>query len=95
MKTLRYPGLRRIVTGWTVFLVGLTLLLWLHTFRDSIAHSAILPLLLLLWIVLATAIWDGCKGITPRRRFVLLLLQAVAAVLASAFFVQHLLRASV
>ena len=91
MKLFTHFGMRRVVTGWAAFIIGLLLLLWLHTFRDSIAHSAILPLLLLLWIVLAVAIWDGCKAITLRLRFVLLLLQAVAAFCASALFFQHLL----
>lgn len=92
MKMLTHSGMRRIVTGWSAFMIGLMLLLWLHT--DSAAHSAILPLLLLLWIVLAVAIWDGCKAVTPRLRFGLLLLQAVVALCASALFFQHLIRAS-
>ena len=44
-----------------------------------------------IWIVLAVAIWDGCKAIPLRLRFVLLLLQAVVAFCASALFFQHLL----
>ena len=94
MKVLTHAGRQRILTGWLVFVVGLMLLLWLHTFRDSAAHSAILPLLLLLWIVLAVAVWDGCKVVAPRLRFALLLLQAVAALSASTLFFQHLLRTS-
>ena len=94
MKMLTHFAMRRIVTGWAAFIIGLLLLLWLHTFRDSTAHSAILPLLLLLWIVLAVAIWDGCKAVTLRLRFVLLLLQAVVAFCASALFFQHLIRTS-
>ena len=94
MKMLTHFAMRRIVTGWAAFLIGLMVLLWLHTFRDSAAHSAILPLLLLLWTVLAVAIWDGCKAVTLRLRFVLLLLQAVVALCASALFFQHLLRTS-
>lgn len=94
MKILTHFGMRRIVTGWAAFIVGLMLLLWLHTFRDSTPHSAIFPLFLLLWIVLAVAIWDGCKTITLRLRFVLLLLQAVVALCASALFFQHLIRTS-
>ena len=94
MKMLTQFDMRRIVTGWAAFILGLLLLLWLHTFRDSAAHSAILPLLLLLWIVLAVAIWDGCKTVTLRLRFVLLLLQAVVALSASALFFRHLLRTS-
>jgi hypothetical protein len=94
MKMLTHLGMRKIVTGWAVFISGLVLLLGLHTFRDSAAHSAILPLLLLLWIVLAVAVWDGCKIVAPRLRFALLLLHAVAALLASTLFFQHLLRTS-
>lgn len=94
MKMLTHFDLQRIVTGWAVFIIGLMLLLWLHTFRDSVAHSAILPLLLLLWIVLAVAVWDGSKAVTMWLRFVFLLLQAVAALSASALFFQHLLRTS-
>jgi hypothetical protein len=91
-KILTRLGMQKIVTGWVVFISGLMLLLWLHTFQDSAAHSAILPLLLLLWIVLAVAVWDECKIVAPRLRFALLLLQAVAALLASTLFFQHLLR---
>jgi hypothetical protein len=80
-----------MVTAWAVFISGLLLLSWLHTFRESAAHSAILPLLLLLWVVLAVAVWDGCKEVTPWLRFALLLLQAVAALSASALFFRHLL----
>jgi len=94
MKMLTHFDMQRIVTGWTVFIIGLMLLLWLHTFRDSVAHSAILPLLLMLWIVLAIAVWDGCKSVTRWLRFLFLLLQAVAALSASALFFQHLLRTS-
>jgi len=94
MKMLTHFDMRRIVTGWATFIIGLLLLLWLHTFRDSTAHSAILPLLLLLWIVLAVAVWDGCRAVTLRLRFVLLLLQTVVAFCASALFFQHLLRTS-
>ena len=93
-KMLTYVGIRKIVTGWVVFISGLMLLSWLHTFRDSAAHSAILPLLLLFWIVLGVAVWDGCKLVAPRLRFALLLLQAVAALSASTLFFQHLLQAS-
>jgi len=94
MKMLTHFGMRRILTGWAAFIIGLLLLLWLHTFLDSTAHSAILPLLLLLWIVFAVAIWDGCKAVTLRLRFVLLLLQAVVTFCASALFFQQLLRTS-
>ena len=94
MKMLTHLGMRRFVAGWIAFGIGLMLLSWLHTFRDSTAHSAILPLLLLLWIVLAVAIWDGCKTVSLRLRMVLLLLQAVVALCASALFFQYLLRTS-
>jgi hypothetical protein len=94
MKVLRHVNLLRVVTGWAAFITVLLLLLWLHTFRDSAAHSAILPLLLLFWIVLAVAVWDGCKVITLWLRFALLLLQAVAALSASALFFRHLLQTS-
>jgi hypothetical protein len=92
MKMLTHVGMRKIITGWAVFITGLLLLLWLHTFRDSAAHSAILPLLLLLWIVLAVAVWDGCKVVAPPLRLALLLLQAVGALSASTLFFKHLLR---
>jgi peptidoglycan/LPS O-acetylase OafA/YrhL len=78
MKLSAHFGTRRILAGWGAFVVGLLLLLWMHTLRDSAAHSAILPFLLLLWIILAMAVWDGCKGITPWLRFVFLLLHAVS-----------------
>ena len=87
-------GIWRIVTGWAVFLSGLLLLLWLHTFRDRAPHSAILPLLFLFWVVLASFVWDGCKAITLRLRLVLLSLQALAACSASALLIQHLLHTS-
>ena len=61
MKMLIHSGLSRILTGWMVFVIGLMLLWWLHTFRDRLAHLAILPSLFLLWIILALSIWDGCK----------------------------------
>jgi len=94
MKILTHLDMGRIVTGWAAFILGLMLLVWLHTFRDSAAHSAILPLLLLLWIVLAVAVWDGCRAVTLWLRCVLLLLQAVVALSASALFFRHLLRTS-
>ena len=94
MKLLTHFDMRRILTGWAAFILGLMLLLWLHHFRDSAAHSAILPVLLLLWIVLAVAVWDGCRAVTLWLRFVLLLLQAVVALSASALFFRHLLRTS-
>ena len=94
MKMLAHFGMRRIATGWVVFIAGLLLLLWLHTFRDTVAHAAIFPLLFFLWIVLAGTVWDGCKAVTPRVRLALLSLQAIAALAASALFFQHLLRTS-
>jgi hypothetical protein len=95
MKMLIHFSVRRTITGWTLFIAGLMLLSWLHTFRDSVAHSAILPLLLLLWIVLAIAVWDGCKDATLGIRLTLLLVQGFIALAVSAFFFQHLLRTSV
>jgi hypothetical protein len=94
MKIFTHVGMRKIVTGWAVFISGSLLLVWLHTFRDSAAHSAILPVLLLLWIVLAVAVWDGCKVIAPPVRIVLLLFQLAAALSASTLFFRHLLRTS-
>jgi hypothetical protein len=94
MRMFTQLDMRRIVAGWAAFILGLVLLMWLHTVRHSAAHSAIVPLLLLLWIVLAVTIWDGCKAVTLRSRFVLLLLQGVVALALSALFFQHLLQTS-
>jgi hypothetical protein len=35
MKIITHVGMRKIVTGWSVFISGSLLLVWLHTFRDS------------------------------------------------------------
>jgi hypothetical protein len=94
MNTLTRFGIRRILTGWVIFGSGLVFILWLHTFRDAAPHNMIFPLLLLLWVVLAVAIWDGCKAVTPQLRFVLLLLQVAVALCASALLFQHLIRTS-
>lgn len=88
------PGLRRLVAGWAIFTGGLAVLLWLHTFRDRLAHSALLPGFLLLWLILAVSVWDGRQAVSPRFRWMALLLQALAALLESAFFFLQLLRAA-
>jgi hypothetical protein len=84
-------GLRRTAAGWAVFLVGLLLLLWLHTFRDRLAHSAILPLFLSMWVGLLACAWDGSKVVAPRWRYVLFSLQLIASAVVGALFFQHLI----
>ena len=88
------PGLRRLVAGWAIFTGGLAVLLWLHTFRDQLAHSALLPSFLLLWLILGVCVWDGRQAVSPRFRWMAFLLQAIGALLESAFFFQQLLRGS-
>jgi hypothetical protein len=94
MKMFSHCGLNRIVTGWVVFVVGLALLLWLHTFRDHAAHSLIVPLFLLLWVILVVLVWDGRNVVAPRFRFFLFSFHALMASVASVLFFQHLLRTS-
>ena len=77
-----------------MFILGLLLLLWLHTFRDHLAHSAILPVFLLIWIILVACSWDGSKVIAPRWRYVLFSLQVLASVVIGIFFFHHLITAS-
>ncbi len=85
-------GVRRMVIGWSVFVGGLALILWLHTFRDHAAHSATMPLFLLFWVILAVCVWDGRTAVASRFRFLFFSIQAITALLASALFFQHLLR---
>jgi hypothetical protein len=94
MEKLIIPGVRRNAIGWAVFLVGLPLLLWLHTWRDHLAHSAILPVFLLMWIVLLVCALDGSRVIAPRWRCVLFLFQVMASVLIGILFFQHLINQS-
>ena len=81
----------RLWLGWAIFLPGLLSLSWLHTFRDRLAHSAILPLFLLVWIAFAVYVWDGCKLIAPRWRLVLFSLQLAASGLMGGLFFLHLI----
>ena len=87
-------GVRRNAIGWTMFLVGLPLLPWLHTLRDRLAHSAILLVFLLIWIVLLACAWEGSKAIAPPWRYVIFLFQALASVVIGIFFLQHLINQS-
>jgi hypothetical protein len=93
MERVTNRGLQRMAIGWIVFVGGLALLLWLHTFRDHAAHSAIVPVFLFLWVVLGVCVWDGRNAVAPRFRVLLFSLQGLIAVLASALFFHHLLHA--
>ena len=95
MTTLTHSGIRRIALGWVIYLTGLAPLLWLHTFVDRMAHRAIGPLLLLLWIALLLCVWDGCKVFGFRLRLFLFVVQLAASVVACMLFVLHLINQSV
>ena len=94
MAKLTDPGIGRMVAAWAGFLIGLALLLWLHTFRDNIVHQAIGPLFLLLWVLLLAYVWEGCKAATPRLRHVLFATQVAASVVVCVLFFRHLISQS-
>jgi len=94
MEKLTIPGVRQNAIGWTVFLVSLPLLLWLHTWRDHLAHSSILPVFLLMWIALLACAWNGSKVIAPRWRYVLFLFQVMVSVVIGIFFFEYLINRS-
>ena len=85
----------RILAGWAVFLIGLVLLQWLHTFRDNVAHQAIGPLFLLLWVLLLLCVWGGCKTVALRLRYALFTIQVAASVVVCMLFFQHLISQSI
>jgi hypothetical protein len=91
MHTLTRFGIQRLCLGWVIFFAGWMLILWLHTFSDTVPHRFISPILLLLWIALVVCVWDGCKMFTPRFRFVLFAIQVVTAVAVCMSFVHHIL----
>lgn len=90
-SAINLPLMPRILLAWAIFLPGLLGLLWLHTFRDALAHSTILPLFLLFWIAFAVYVWDGCKLMAPRFRFLLFALHLGASMLMGGWFFLHLL----
>jgi hypothetical protein len=74
-------------------LLGLLALLALHTLRDRLAHRALLPLFLLLWVIHLACVWDGAKAArNPLLRFLSFVGQVGLAVGASALFVHLLLQ---
>ena len=94
MDKVTHRGIGRLVAAWAGFLIGLASLLWLHTFRDNIAHQAIGPLFLLLWVFLLAFVWDGCKAFMPRLRHILFALQVGASLWVCLLFFQHLISQS-
>jgi hypothetical protein len=85
----------RIALAWVVFLGGLGLLLGLHTFRDRLAHQAIGPLFLLLWVFLLVSGWDGCRGLKLRWRCALFTVQVAVSVVLCLCLFQYLIRLSI
>ena len=88
---LASPSVRRILTGWAIFGTGLVLILWLHTFTDTVPHRMISPLLLVLWIALGVCVWDGCKVFALWKRIVFILAQAAVAAAACLLLISHFL----
>jgi hypothetical protein len=86
---------RRIALAWVVFLGGLGLLLGLHTFRDRLAHQAIGPLFLLLWVFLLLNIWDACRDAKLRWKYALFAVHILVSVVLCLCFFQHLIHQSV
>ena len=78
--TANASGIIRIIAGWLLFLFGWGVLFWLHTFRDSLAHTAILPLFFLLWTGFLALVWGGCRTVAPRWGHGWVALQAAASV---------------
>jgi len=95
MDNLNRRSMGRLVAAWAGFLIGLLLLRWLHTFRDNIAHQAISPLFLVLWVLLLAFAWDGCKAITSRLRHFLFAIQVAASLGVGLLFFQHLISRSI
>jgi len=75
-----------------VLCVGLAFLNWLHTFRDRIAHNAILPALLLLLVIVAILIKDQTVTLStrPRYRLTAVCLHAVTSVALLSWFLLRL-----
>jgi hypothetical protein len=85
MKKITLTGVRLIVSGWAVFLVGLLSLLWLHAFDK--AHLSIFPLTMFLWILLLSCVWEGSKVASqPVSRVVSFLAQAGLSTLVVLLF---------
>lgn len=88
--------MRKTVAGWGVFATGICLLLWMHTFRDQIAHAVILPTFLAIWVALVLAVWRGRRAVTGGRCKMILAfaLQMILAVCISLWFFQRIINAS-
>ena len=85
MKKITLTGMSLIVSGWAVFLAGLSSLLWLHA-ADK-AHLSIFPLTIFLWILLLSCVWEGSKvARQPVLRIVSFLAQAGLSTLVVLLF---------